>query len=58
MEVMREIQTILGSTEPSDFKVRIIFMSMFKVIEYCLKDDQQTCVANVTEVTEYAKQFK
>ena len=31
---------------------------MFNDVEYWIKDHQQTCLANATEFTEYAKQFK
>ena len=57
MQIMREIQTFFGPTEPCDFKGRIIFMSMFNNIERWTKDDQQKCLAKAREVTEYAKQF-
>ena len=33
-------------------------MSIFNDIEYSTEDNQQTCLANAREVTEYAKQFK
>ena len=39
-------------------KGRIIFMSTFNDIEYWVKDNQQECLANATDSTEYAKQFK
>ena len=56
--IMRENQTFLGSTRPCDFKCRILFVSMFNDVECRIKDHQQTCLANATEFTEYAKQFE
>ena len=38
-------------------KRRIIFMSMFDDMEYWITDNQQTCLANATQVVEHAKQF-
>ena len=35
-----------------------MFVSMFNEIEYWIKDNQQTCLANATGVTKFAKQFK
>ena len=55
---MKEIQTFLGPTEPCGTKGRTRFMSIFSGIEHWIKDNQQKCLANATEVTEYAKHFK
>ena len=48
----------LGSTRPCGFTGRITFMPLLNDIEWWTKDTEQTCLANATEVTEYAKQFK
>ena len=57
-QIMREIQTLLGPTRPCDFKRRPLFMSMFNDIGWWKNDNEQTCLASATEVTEHAKQFK
>ena len=41
LHIMREIQIILGSTEPCNVKGRIVFMSMFNDIEYWIKNNEQ-----------------
>ena len=58
LQILGEIQTFLLSTRPRDFKGRIIFTLMFNDLVRRAKDNEQTCLANATEVTEYAKQFK
>ena len=58
LRIVREIQRFLEPTKPCDFKGRIIFMSILNDIERWIKDNWQTCLANATELTEYAKQFK
>ena len=58
IHIKREIPTFLGSTEPCDFKGRIIFMSMFNDIDYRKRCNEQTCLESVTEVTEHTKQFQ
>ena len=40
IQIMREIQTFAGPTEPCDFKGRIIFQSMFNDTEHGIKDNQ------------------
>ena len=58
MQIMTEIQTFLESTEQCAFKGTNICMSTFNDIEHWIEDNQQTCLANATEVTAYAKQFQ
>ena len=56
--IKREIQILLGSTEPSDHQGQSKFMSMFNDMEYCNAGDLLNCLENAREVTEYAEQFQ
>ena len=52
---VHEFMTNMG--DPSQFKGRIIFMSMFNVIILGSEDNERECIANVTLVTLFAKRF-
>ena len=43
--------------DPSQFKGRILFMSMFNGIIWRIKDNERECIANATLVTFFAKRF-
>ena len=44
-------------SDPSQFKGRIIFMSMFNDIMWWIKDNEQECIANSTLVSVFSKRF-
>ena len=52
IQLKREIQTILGSTEPWYFRGRSIFMSMFNNTEDKKLGNEQTCPEHAKEVTD------
>ena len=43
--------------DPSQFKGRIIFMSMFNDIIWRFEDNERECIDNATLVTSFAKRF-
>ena len=55
IQIKREIQTFLGSTEPCAFRGGIMFMSMFNDVEYQKPGNEQKCFEYEKEVTEYTK---
>ena len=44
-------------SDPSDFKGRIIFMSMFNAISWGSEDNERECNANADFVSMYARRF-
>ena len=52
---VQEFMTKMG--DPSQFKGRIIFMSMFNDIIWRCEDNEQECVADATLVSIFAKRF-
>ena len=46
-----------NGSDPSQFKRRIIFMSMFDDIKWGSEDNERECIANATLVTLFAKRF-
>ena len=56
LELVREVQNIMSKLgDPSQFKGRIIFMTMFKDITWWNKDNETECIANSTLVSIFAK---
>ena len=52
---VQEFMTKMG--DPSQFKGRIIFISMFNDIIWGSEDNERECIANATLVTLFAKRF-
>ena len=52
---VQEFMTKMG--DPSQFKGRIIFMSIFNDIIWSSEDNERECIANATLVTLFAKRF-
>ena len=52
---VQEFMTKMG--DPSQFKGRIIFMSMFNDIIWWSEDNERECIANATLVSLFAKRF-
>ena len=55
VDKVQEFMTKMG--DPSQFQGRIIFMSMFDDIVWCIIDHEQECIANDTLVSLFAKRF-
>ena len=58
LQLVQEVQKFLDELgEPSQFKGRIIFMSMFNDIIWRSEDNERECNANATLVSTFAKRF-
>ena len=59
LQILQEIQNYLRrrNMEPEKFTDWIIFMSMFKDIEWTRKGNDGICISNSEKVKEYAKRF-
>ena len=57
LSILQEIQQDLArkNIQPEEFKDRIIFMSMFKDIEW--KTNDENCISNTEKVKNYAMKF-
>ena len=58
MQFCNNVQQFMSKmSDPSEFKGRIIFMSMFNDIMWGSEDNEQECDANATLVTLFARRF-
>ena len=58
-ELVREVQEFMTKMgDPSQFKGRIIFMSMFNDIIWRSEDNERECIANATLVPLFARDFE
>ena len=59
LEILQKTQKDLQdrNVEPEKFEDRIIFMSMFKDIEWTRRGNAETCISNSEQVKNYAKRF-
>ena len=58
LQFCNKVQEFMSKmSDPSQFKERIIFMSMFNDISWGSQDNEQECIANVSHVTLFAKRF-
>ena len=58
LQLVHKVQEFTSKMgDPSEFKGRIIFMSMFNDIIWGTTDNEQECIANATFVSLFAKRF-
>ena len=58
LHLVRKVQELMSKmSDPSEFKGRIIFMSMFNDISWGSEDNERECNANADLVSLYARRF-
>ena len=59
LQILQKIQNDLHDRkiEPEEFEDEIIFMTMFNIIEWTQKRNEENCISNSEKVKMYVKRF-